>query len=339
MVWISRMLGRASDYGACAAALLISLSVAAEPSEAMSLSYAAPDRCPTEGQFVSEVQAYTDKVRFTQAAAARSLRIVVRRDGAAYSGLLELGGAAQTSRRAVNGDTCAEVVSALALATALAVDPEMLDGSGSASAAEETPAEPVVSGPSPQRREPPRTTRAHPEPPALIWSASAGAVLQGGVGDGPALGGAVAARVRLPRLAWQPSIAMTASGATSTPLADDDLARFRLATLGIEACPFQLTRGPWQARPCAAFDAGTLTGEGRGLDHGASESVLWLSIEARAVVNWAFSRSASLFAEVGWLIPLRHSRFVALPEGGSVVVHEVPVSTYRSSFGAELRFP
>jgi hypothetical protein len=89
--------------------------------EPIRLTYRAYASCPTEGRFVLEVTARTERGRVaTPGEAARAFVVTVTRETGTIRGLLSitsLDGA--VSEREVTGDTCREVVSALALITAL----------------------------------------------------------------------------------------------------------------------------------------------------------------------------------------------------------------------------
>jgi hypothetical protein len=142
-----RALLRAARRGALVAsavlawAALVALASADEPVEPIRVRYEAPAECPDEGAFVGEVRARTSRARLAAAGErARSFEVAVARRGGRFQGRLDVrepSGAA--SRREVSGASCAEVVSALALVTALAVDPRASTSARAAPALSATP--------------------------------------------------------------------------------------------------------------------------------------------------------------------------------------------------------
>jgi hypothetical protein len=95
--------------------------------EPIRIAYHSAPRCPSEAQFLAEVSSRTALARrATRGEAAREFVIdVAERPGASLSGALEIRSVdGVVNRREIAGSDCSEVVSALALMVALAVDPE-----------------------------------------------------------------------------------------------------------------------------------------------------------------------------------------------------------------------
>lgn len=112
-------------------------AVSAGQNGAASLDYTAAEGCPEESEFRRQVVELAPAVRFGAASAeGLHLRVSLSRQGAEYLGVLEAGRRGSTPARSVRGDSCGEVVGALALAAALLIDPDALAG-GSESATEE----------------------------------------------------------------------------------------------------------------------------------------------------------------------------------------------------------
>ena len=119
--------------------------------------------CPDRSQFVARVHTFTTKVEVANddgAAAHRVFNIRVTRAAGAVHGELTIDHQGTKTTRTVSGTTCDEVVSALALATALAVDPEALGGEPPAPEPPPTP-EPKPLAPKP----PPPKPRVLAPPP------------------------------------------------------------------------------------------------------------------------------------------------------------------------------
>jgi hypothetical protein len=82
------------------------------------LDYQVDPSCAGQDAFVSEVHARSPRIRFAPDA-TRTLVVRVEAKGGKLTGRIELGG----TQRVVAGATCEEVISALGLVTALALDP------------------------------------------------------------------------------------------------------------------------------------------------------------------------------------------------------------------------
>lgn len=111
-----------------AAALLgASVVVFSTPSHAaeerVELDYRAPERCPTRADFEELVTTLAPAARFVPQA-GRRFGVVVERSSSAFSGRLTIRAqSGALSERSIEGATCGEVVETLALAAALALDP------------------------------------------------------------------------------------------------------------------------------------------------------------------------------------------------------------------------
>jgi hypothetical protein len=102
--------------------------------EPIALTYDAPPGCRTADEFQALVLARTARIRFAAPGeAARTFEVHVDRDGGVVRGRLDVHGrAGQATRREISGDSCDDVVSALAFVTALAVDPDARRAEGQA---------------------------------------------------------------------------------------------------------------------------------------------------------------------------------------------------------------
>lgn len=91
----------------------------------MALRYEGPERCPRREAFVAQVEARTNRARWVEAApGVRRFGVELSADDGVARGVLTLRDAAGTeARREIDGQSCEEVVAALALITALAIDP------------------------------------------------------------------------------------------------------------------------------------------------------------------------------------------------------------------------
>lgn len=108
------------------AIVLAARSTLAADTEPVRVRFEAPDGCPGEAAFLEQVRARTAKARVAAAGEkARTFAVRLMQEGRLIRGRLAIEEpASQTEIREVTGERCAEVVSALALITALAVDPQ-----------------------------------------------------------------------------------------------------------------------------------------------------------------------------------------------------------------------
>ncbi len=150
---------------------------ASEQVESIELQYRAPANCPARARFQDEVGALTPKAAFVEARPGiRRFDVVITVSGGKVDGKLGIDAGSEHSEREVSGKTCKEVVSALALATAIAVDPNLLGG----------PA-PSSSEPPPKKTEAPATEaperdRGQATKPTAERDTEGQVVFSGGIG-------------------------------------------------------------------------------------------------------------------------------------------------------------
>jgi hypothetical protein len=146
---------------ALAAALLLSAVPARADTEAILLDYDAGAGCPDRKQFVQRVHTFTTKAEIVSdnGAPRRKFAVQVSRAGNVVRGELTIDDRGAKTTRDVSGATCDEVISALALATAIAVDPDALGG-----APPDEPSKPPPTEPPPTQPKP--AVAAPPPPPA-----------------------------------------------------------------------------------------------------------------------------------------------------------------------------
>lgn len=111
-------------------ATLVAAPASAEP-EPIRVAYSAPRRCPDQAAFLRALRQRTANFQLARPAEpARVFVATLALDGGSVTGRLEIRGpGAERSLREVPGKTCDEVMEALALMTALAVDPGALAAS------------------------------------------------------------------------------------------------------------------------------------------------------------------------------------------------------------------
>jgi hypothetical protein len=188
----------------CAAlttAFLCAASPARADKEAILLDYEPATGCPDRAKFVEQVRTFTSKAEIVsdESAAHRKFEIRVSRVGSAVHGELTIDDHVGRTTRNVSGASCDEVISALALASAIAVDPDALGAEPAPSAS--APASPAASAPKPPPAKPPApATPAHArrsepvrksEPRRPLLDLSVGARLADSLAPFPKLDGSV----------------------------------------------------------------------------------------------------------------------------------------------------
>jgi hypothetical protein len=277
-------------------------TTAAQTAVAVRVDYQAAAGCPGADGFWAELRTRTVRVRAAgPGEPARTFALRISEAPGGYAGNLVTDA---SDTRAVAGRTCAEVVTALALTTALSVDPEAL-GAG-------RPA-PVA---------PPGLAAAPSERRGPVLDA--GAEWLRGVLP-PDLGG-LALGIGFREGAWlapRLSLHFLGSGENAT-----SVARFRSAAAGADVC--SLAVGALALRACAGAQGGALVATGQGLDHPRTATTPWLAATAALRVGWVHRSGLGVGLDGGFTLPLVRPTFI----------REAPreeVARAEPGFGAALR--
>jgi hypothetical protein len=109
--------------------LALALSSPARAGATVRLAYEAPEGCPAQPDFVAAVAARGGEFDGTPSAASHSMMVVaIRKDGTGFAGAFQLRDDQTASdKREVYGQSCAEVVDALAVVTAIALRSNVAD--------------------------------------------------------------------------------------------------------------------------------------------------------------------------------------------------------------------
>ena len=324
-VWLRRPRSLRSEVGAnrgkgldvrriLEACLLLSLSLFcmsshAAPVSPVTLGFEAPWECPNRDFFWHEL--WSRSVALAQAkvcpqcggspearfAGSRhvpevAVEIRIRQFGAGYAGLVQLRDAAgAVIERRVSGQLCADVTTALALATAVALDtslePEPLEGS--------VPQRPV------------KPSDAYSLGAAFgIHTAAQPMVL-------PTVGLAASWRAPsapvAPELRIEALVSVSGRAHDATGLAE---ARFVWMASRSSVCAFGAALASMQFGPCALVELGALRGTGLTGPSAQSKTGLWLA--PGALLFWALRHgNARLSVQSGLVFPLVRDRFVFTP--------------------------
>jgi hypothetical protein len=338
---------------ACGLVVLANLGMAradgTQPTEeAILIKYDGPPECTTESAFFAQVAARTPRARLAASdARVRAFMVSLTRGSEASFGRLVMRAPdGAESERDVTGDTCDEVVSALALVCALAVDPQASTRRLPAPpppppspppvvtfpplapvlGTPPTPDKPVASSADTLRRE---ARRWHL---ALTLDAS----LVGGISPSPLFGTPVTVEADLPaghglaptmRLGFE----RASSGGGTGPTA-----LFTL-TIGIfEACPRRWQLGPVRLEPvCLRVEGGAVEGVGANVIPSHDLTRGWVALGAVARAEWAFWKPLFLDLEGGVRFPLVRPTYVVEPE---TTVYPVPVVAGVVTGGLGVRF-
>jgi hypothetical protein len=355
---------------ALACVALASRHAAAETHvEPTAVEYHAPASCPDESAFLAAVRARTARFQRVERDATRTFIVVVSRgdDRGTVRGRLDVidASGARTTRE-FTGDTCENVLGALALISALAIDPNASTAPVPSAAAPPTvpgssptsvpPSEPPSAPPSEPRSErpsaPPILTLPSAPPPAreavaptprraLSWwlDVGVGITVTGAVAPEPLVGAMLFAEAGMASHAlFAPSVRVgTAfSPDASFGVPNVGAATFRWTAGFVEACPVRWLAGALSFTPCARADAGGLHGQGSGIAHSTSDTRLWIDIAAMARGRWAPSRAVFIEFEAGALVPLTRDRFhFAAPD---VTIHEAPAVGAMGAVAAGVHF-
>jgi hypothetical protein len=312
------------------------------PPERVRISYVAPAQCPDQAAFEAGVSDRLNRAwRAAPGELARTIRVVVTEEGGLLVARMAFTDATgRPVSRAVSAERCEEVVSGIALVTALAIQSQVFGEQAAASAsaaptASTGPAVRLAAGAPTSLSSPPR------QPPTSRPSALAHDVgLRFGVADqlGPRLATGVGALWGIGPVAHPSFVRLVADWYdTRTMVRAGGKARFQLLAGRLEVCPVRLGLSRSLVLPaCAGVEAGVLIAEGKGgvvnpktLDFAWVAAVL--APRVRLELGHVF---AELVAEERF--PLARRTFKFRPNS---FVNEIPYVAFGAVATVGLRFP
>jgi hypothetical protein len=331
-----RVIGKKLSARAALVMIVASATGRAADVTSVRLRYAAARDCADERGFFEQVSARTQRVRLANSSEpATALVVSIRELPGGFAGKLELrSDEGATSAREVKAASCDQVVAALAIMAALAIDPD-------------ASTEPIPK-PRPAPRPPPPKPAAEPAPrPTPVapegslfshWKAGVSLSLLAGVFDEPVL--AVRPFVELARegrSAWGYALRLSGARFQSEVSRSEGTGEFTLFSGRLEGCPvhFRAWEPVWISA-CLAFDGGWL--EARGADVTPRQSVTrsWFAagettrIERRLLEILALELSGEVF------FPFVRDRFFV---GSDATVHRTPVVFGGGAIGLGVFFP
>lgn len=308
------------------------------------LDYRAPSSCPDARAFEAEVRARLRQSRIAEPdEAATTLRILVTEDDARATARLFVGASPHATRE-LSASSCDELIEAMALVTAMAIEAPREEPLPSPSASPQPLPEPALA-PAPIAKAAPRPLPPPPSnqtaPPSRHTARirlGLRAALQSALAPEPLLGGQLV-------LGWEHSAALElrafASWLEGAAIdAGPGRARFRLLGGGAEACG-ALVRpaSAFDIGPCLGVEAGALRGEGLSggsITEAYAATRLWGAGRALGRLQWRPGRLATELAG-GAVIPLVRQSFVF--EAPDTVIHETPALGWTLAAGASVSFP
>lgn len=321
--------------------------------EPIRIFYHSAEGCPDKEQFLAKVTSSTDRTRQASVGEpARTFDVDLVAESGEVRGVLRITANGSESRREVAGRDCGEVVAALALITALAVDPAAKTGdldsprAGSTDAPRAPPANeaPPPAMPSSRAALPATSDSVETLPDNKLrlavgveGEALAGIVPDTGVGGG--------AFVDLTRESPGPLVLSLRASLLSTaanPSFDSSVGAQLVWILArLEACPLRFPLDESVALGfCAALDAGALRSQGQRLASRGSDTRPWLAPAALARLMWEVTPGAWIEGSGGLTFPLDRYSFY-YQRGGSlenVQVSQAPVVGGVLALGAGYRF-
>lgn len=273
---------------------------ATPPRERVHLAYEAPPACAARATLEAAVAARAPAVVFTPPADdARVFAVVITETDAGYRGSLAVGSTGGTASRELAAARCDDLVQALALVIALAIDPAALS------------APPSITAPPP----PPAVVRPSP------WRAAA--LIGGGVSGGvtPGAAPAVAVEARLVRRGLGHAALTALLGGSERSVGDGDAAFRWLAGRG-SLC-WQWLHGAIDADACGHLEMGAINADGMGIARAHEAARTWLAPGAHAAARWT-GRRFLLEAQGGVSVPILRDRYYFDPGG---TIHRTWIAT------------
>ncbi len=328
---------------------IASTAHADQAEEPIRIEYRVPPRCPTEEAFVLHLRARTLRARLaTEGERARLFAITVVSGNQESRGHLTIRDPdGHEAERDVAGATCDEVIAALALITALAVDPGALTRPADPPATPSEPpapptadhasAAPVSGAPATPTRPPPAAVNPalHGDEWAFAFTANVG--LASGISPRVVVGFPLFVEAASPahglfaptrRLGFE----RAASGAIDVQAAT---ANFTW-TVGIaEACPTRWTFGALSFEPCARAEAGVLEGSGGNIVPPRADTRPWIAMGAGGHAKWFVLSPLFLDLEAGIRLPFIRTRYFFVPD---ITIYQPAAVGWTASVGAGVRF-
>jgi len=287
--------------------------------EPIRLEYQAGDSCADRSAFLAEVRARTQRMREARPdEPALVFDVVLIDESGQVTGRLRRqnpDGAA--SERTVVGASCANVIAALALIVALAIDPEasLVPVPQAPPAASRTP-EPA---PAAQLR---RASAPHPAPPRTRWRWGFGAQTSVRSAVAPEALFAFGAYATIEARTGVPSARLSVQHAAQTVRITGGGGKIAWTDAHLDACPWGLRLVDAAALvPCVGVDGGVLRVSGVSTPNPDTFTHPWIALGTLLRLRMRSLNWLAVDAELGVGFPLVRNRYFLRP---STTVHDVP---------------
>jgi hypothetical protein len=318
------------------ASMFASPSLRAEEVTPVRVRYSAARDCADERGFFEQITARTPRVRLARAAEpATVLNVSIREVPGGVAGSIELRGAeGSTSAREVKAQSCDQVVAALAIMAALAIDPDASTDPlpKARPAPKPPPPKPVVTkAAKPADTEPAPSLHSH-------WKAGVSLAVLAGVFDDSAL--AVRPFVELAREgrpAWGHTLRLSAARFESKVSRSEGTGEFALYSGRLEPCPAHLRAwGAVWLSACLALDAGWLEARGANVTPRQSVTRFWFAAGPTARIELRLLEILALEASGELFFPFVRDRFFV---GSDATVHRTGAVGGGGAIGVGVLFP
>ena len=288
--------------------------------QVFTMSWVAPQGCPTEAAVTSEVKRILGGTTSRRTTAHAD---VVQRGPQRWSVHLVTSVDGAPGERSLEANSCEALASATALIVALTVDP---------SRALATP--PPL--PKPQAPQPaaPLTTQSRNPVSVLVATSVVG---ESGTLPSASLGGQISlgfllgpVRAEISGADWFAQDATALSGQGT---------RIHLVDGALRGCFRGRLTDRFEIDPCAGAALVLASSDGFGEDTKFERSSSWGSLNADLLAVWRIAGPLALRATLGLGIPLARPSFVLLDPQGQTFLHRASFIAGRGSFGLEVRFP
>lgn len=351
-------------FAALAASALAAAPARADP-RPLRVDYEAAEGCPGADVFLDEIRWRTPLARVA-APGEEALQVQARiaRRGAVHGGHLVVGQGEGRILRDLEGDRCDEVVSALALITALAIDPHASTQARRAAPGPPptaiptpppAPSEPApgASPPVPPKMPAPPAILADPLPvmpasddkrsapaPALRWALGARAAVALAVVPRPLVGGGLFADLLFAGR-WSPSVRVSLEVAGTGSFDVGPGGVWFLRGIGrVDGCAFGVRPAPWLSLvPCLGVEGGALHAQGvvgGSIATVSHSTILWIGAGVLPRIGVDLG-SLALDLQGGPIFPAVRRGFVF--ESPAYVIATLPPVTWTAALGVGAHFP
>jgi hypothetical protein len=326
-----------------AAASMAAVPDAATEAKPVQVEIDAPEGCANANDFLVSLRSRTNLVRQALGDEPRTtlqVRLLeTRRYVLGELRMVDDRGGSETRR--VQGANCGDVVQALSLAAAVALDPSVLLPPTvtipAPATAGPTNAQPAIPQPSAASVETPKAADAPSSPSGprfeLGAAAAGSALLSSGVSPGISVFGRwTPARSG----AFRPTVGMAVTHLRNDVLQSPGAAQATLTGLVLNACGTGWGASVITVKPCGLVMAGLISVRGHQVARTSSVDLLWLSAGAVVRMGMLLGRGISLDLEAGAVAPLlRREFYTTLP---SHVVERTPAIAPMAGLGLAYGF-